>query len=184
MSSFSRTGWKPYKIETPVLHGACLPNAALRCSRSLRGIMRARLYLPVRVFDKKFGSYPDKSGPSPCRIYKGRPTVGRRGGSSFPQNAPPAPPTPGIFTTQGCRTPPPFLGSLPRPGDLHYPEAFVRGGAPGDLHYPRSGTLPRPPSSHPPFPPGFICFMVYHVLLVLSLPGILVYPGVSVLPFP
>ena len=115
-------------------------------------------------FIKNLGPTPINPGPEPCRIYRGRPTVGGRGGPSFPQDSPPAPPTPGIFTIQGRRTPPPFPGSLPRPGDLHYPEAFVRGGAPGDLHYPRSGTYPRPPSSHPPFPPGFVFGLFLFVL--------------------
>ena len=82
--------------------------------------------------------------------------MGGRGGPSFPQDSPPAPPTPGIFTTQGRRTPPPLLGSLPRPEDLHYPEALVRGGAPGDLHYARTGQPPHTPSPHPPFKPGFV----------------------------
>ena len=76
----------------------------------------------------------------------GSPLAGRRGGPSFPQDAPPAPPHPWALRYPGVLDPPPVQGSLPRPRALRYPEASVWRGHGGLFVTPsRLGTTQDPP---------------------------------------
>ena len=73
------------------------------------------------------------------------PSRGGGGVRHFLRTRPPPPPTPGLFVTQGCWTPP-VQGSLPRPRALRYPEASVWRGHGGLFVTPsRLGTTQDPP---------------------------------------